>query len=80
MSNLCWKRDKGTGNHFAQLGERKVARVVRLSASAWRWSYRGPREARATVGGARLLKHAKEAVQRLHDSEAAAPHADGGAS
>ena len=63
---IVWKRDKKTGHHGGFFEGRKVARVVRLSASAWRWSYRAPREGCPTLGEARILKHAKQAVGDLH--------------
>ncbi|MGH1343827.1 MAG: hypothetical protein ACRBN8_19880 [Nannocystales bacterium] len=63
---IVWKRDKKTGHYGGFFEERKVARLVRLSASAWRWSYRAPREVCPTLGEARLLKHAKQAVEELH--------------
>ena len=68
MTALAWKRDKKLG-HVATVGGRKVARIVRLSARAWRWSYRGPGQTLAIHGEARILKHAKAAVGELHASK-----------
>ena len=67
-SNLTWKREKATGHHVGTLDGRKVARVRKIG-NTWRWSYRGPRESRATIDEATLLKHAKKAVQQLHDAK-----------
>lgn len=69
-SPITWKRDTTRGGHVGAVGGRQVARIVRLGPSEWRWSYRGPSQVLAIVDEARLLKHAKEAVERLHASKA----------
>lgn len=63
---ITWKREKKSGDHFGLFEQRRVARVIRLGGSAWRWAYRGPREVRTTVDEARMLRHAKQAVEALH--------------
>lgn len=63
---ITWKRTSGT--HVGSVDGRQVARIVRVCASGWRWSYRGPQQAVATVDEARLLRHAKQAVEGLHES------------
>lgn len=65
---ITWKRDKRRGDHVGFVAGRPVARIVRLSASAWRWSYRGPHQSIASVDESRLLKHAKQAVEGLNES------------
>ena len=68
MTALAWKRDKKLG-HVATVDGRKIARIVRLSARAWRWSYRGPGQTLVIHDEARILKHAKAAVEALHASK-----------
>lgn len=66
---IAWKRSTKSECYIGSHGGRQVARIVRLSASAWRWSYRAPSQAVATIGEAQLLKHAKQAVEGLHQAK-----------
>lgn len=66
---ITWKRDPVRGGYVGSVCGRQVARIVRVGASGWRWSYRGPHQAVATVDEARLLKHAKQAVEGLREAK-----------
>ncbi len=67
-TSLTWKRCKESGAWRGFAGGRAVARIRRVSASCWPWSYRSPSSPTATLGEARRLNLAKGEVQTLHDA------------